>query len=250
MGMRKFTEKEKKIIKKIVNEDRGKVRSFSAQTVYAEVFRDLNNSIGIDLNEGVFYYYSNNNDLNNLTSAEQELIDTTLLLQYLDRLNLLVFTEDCEECIGINNARSGTSQKKIIPQEIQLLIKRYLNCKIYISSLLIDIVENDFKSLEELALDEAKKQTFKTKKQIRNSWIAIGVSILAVILSHCCSDKIQIEEEQLLRMKIYSDSIVERTSEQLFELKQSADIIGDKIQEQTNTIQVTLDTCFKKSTKK
>ena len=243
--MRKFTEKEKKIIRSFVTNERKQIRTFSAREVYMEVIKNLNHSIEIDLDAGVLRYHSNNDNLYILTYAEQELIDTTLLLQYLEELKLLVFIETNDNISNINHKDSTVCSEERLSEEITFLIKHYLNCKIYVSSLMIDIVENDFKSLEEHTLDEAKKQleesrnqTIEAQKQSQNSrktmWISVVtlVAAIATLIVAICS-------------LFKQDRDVFINEKQVIEFKQNTDSIYQAIKENQTIIQVEIDTCCK-----
>lgn len=181
--MRKFTEREKTIIKSFIDIN-CKERVVNASDVYVKIFQKFNNAIGLDLAQEKLYYYSDNPNLYPLTYVEQELIDITLLFKYLDELNYLKFIKQNEEYVGINIDQKGNrSERQMISEEIALLVKHYWNCKIYITSTMYDLVANNFKTIEDLSLEEAQKQVKQSRTTMIISVIACVFSFVSVLIS-------------------------------------------------------------------
>lgn len=232
--MRLLTKREKEFIRRFIDVTSTQ-RNINCVYVYAKLMGD---KIGIDFVNGYLLYYTDAINFLPLTQAEQDLIDITLLLQYLDETGYLVFTKT--DALGSINIKQGVlCEKKQLSDEVAYLIKNYADSKIYITSTMIELVKNDFKSLEEQMLDEAKQQTGEAKqqtdetiKQRRMSCITIALSVFSIIASVClpvvCSN-VHLDDKQF-------DDIRNN-------INAASDSIQKAIKEEKKILQITRDTC-------
>ena len=192
----------------------------------------MGSKVGIDFNNGILHYYTNESDFMSLAQAELKLTDITLLFQYLEKSGYLVFT-NTENYAAINAPKTDASCKKNLSEEVACLIKHYANCQVYVTSIMIDLVKNNFKSLEEQMLDEAKLQTTTASKQLKWSGIAVAismVSILASIFLPLFCNRTHIDDNQLNDIK---SSIYE-----------SSDSIRKIVRDNKTILQIIQDSCF------
>ena len=219
--MREFTEFEKECIKSFIDVESTR-RVLDVCYIYAQL---MGPEVGINFENGTLCYYTDKTNFLPLAQAELKLIDITLLFQYLENTGYLVFT-NTENYAGINAPKQKESCKKNLSAEVACLIKHYANCQVYVTSIMIDLVKNNFKSLEEQMLDEAKIQT-------KRSGIAVALSIVSIIASillpHLC-DKTHIDDIQLNDIK---KSIYE-----------SSDSIRKTVRNNKIILQIIQDSCF------
>lgn len=226
--MREFTEIEKGYIKSFIDA-KSTHRVFDVCSIYAKL---MSSEVGIDFNNGILYYYTNESDFMSLAQAELKLTDITLLFQYLEKNGYLVFT-NTENYAGINAPKPNASCKKNLSDEVACLIKHYANCQVYVTSIMIDLVKNNFKSLEEQMLDEAKLQTTNASKQLKWSGIAVALSFVSIIASTCTPlfcNRTHIYDNQLNDIK---NSIYE-----------SSDSIRKTVRDNKTILQIIQDSCF------
>lgn len=172
--MRKFSGTEKDVIKKLIGAENALFYSVSA------VFEDITNGIEIDTNG----YVRADKIETNVLSKQIQITHATLLLQWLAENRYIWITSYGLPELELKKEISfkyGTPFP--IPPEVFKLYKQYYSCAVFVSPELVELVKNEFKTYEDFALDEAKKQTENARKESRKSWFAIIVSIITLLAS-------------------------------------------------------------------
>ena len=248
--MRLFNEKEKLIIKKLVD-------TSSATLIYLPInlFDDIFNgkNIGFDGNDMQLFFP--HKELDNQTRDDEisiynEILNRVLLIDYLEKEGLVYIIPPSSRVyeqtkIG-NICRINTISLKI-DENIGNTLLKCMNHLIYISETLRNYVNNGFKSLEEQALDQAKIQTKHSKTQTLLSTIAVIISVMGTLIASiqsCCNNRqnsLIVERVSLdintmnndVRKNIhYIDTLMENTTE-----------IKTKLSDFTNLI----DSCISKN---
>ena len=228
--MRHFSENEQTVIRSIVAHGRHNY-SYVLMNAYLDLF--YKNQVKYDhASQSLVFYAKGTGDIDHelFLSIEDTIIEISLLLEWLEDNRYIYLIKDTDD-IGLQTFSGFDEEglikvyKKLDPKIDDILLNA-LNHRIYVSSDLEKLVEDDFRSYEQMMLDEAKDQTQsasdqskyariqadESRKQTRNSWIAIGVSILAIIASSIVStvsiSRVKLVEEQfeLIQTAIEQDA--------------------------------------------
>ena len=247
--MRLFNEKEKLIIKKLVNES-----LYTLMYLPINLFDDIFNSrnVGFDGNDMQLVFP--HKELDNQTRDDEisiynEILNRVLLIDYLEKEGLVYIvpvSSSINKQTEIGNiCRINTTSLKI-DENIGNILLKCMNHPIYISETLRNYVNNGFKSLEEQALYQAKIQTKNSQTQTLLSTIAVIISVIGTSIASiqsCCNNRqnsLIVERVSLdintmnneLRKNIhYMDTLMENTTE-----------IKTKLSDFTNLI----DSCISK----
>lgn len=176
--MRLFNSKEKTIIQQLIN---GTANSlvYLPINVFNDIFysRDVG-FIGESTMELVFPRIENDPIYESLT-IYNDILERALLIDYLEKEGLIYIiptsTSDYE-CKTIGNVVKLNRTVMQIDQSIGEILLKCINRSLYVSETLKDYVNNGFKSLEDLALEETKKQT-------KYSFYAVILAFVAIIIS-------------------------------------------------------------------
>lgn len=193
--MRLFNLKEKTIIQQLIN---GTVNSLAYLPI--NVFNDIFHSrdvgfIGESTMELVFPNIENGS-INEFLTIYNDILERALLIDYLEKEGLIYIiptsTSDYKHKTIGNVIKLNRIAMKI-DQSIGEILLKCINRPVYVSETLKDYVNNGFKSLEDLALEETKKQT-------KYSFYAVILAFVAIIIS---------------MLQMYKESYNETKSEEL-----------------------------------
>lgn len=223
--MRKFTEKEIAIAKNVLrvfNECEDKYSYLTAPTSYTFYDGDLCDNIDSELDTRQLakqHWWENyNND---------DLLDTLLFIEFLEQNQYIFVVDDHKQfekelmIANLTNSDNDFDKTKVealknMPDNIASIFNRLIDSTYRPMEALRSLASNDFKSLEETAVDEAKKQTEKSQKAVKWAIISAIISIVTAVLSlsyeHFGSTKIKSEELNSVNSKI--NSIIETQKEQ------------------------------------
>ena len=113
-----------------------------------------------------------------LIAEKRKIFDLVFLLAYLEKNRYIVLH-------GHNDKDYGKSQKNYINVELKAgMAKTLYGCIsscIYVTQDLFSLVESDFKEYEEIALEEAKKQTKEAKVQTIAAIVSAVFAVIATI---------------------------------------------------------------------
>lgn len=250
--MRKFNDKEKEIIKSIYNNYN---KSTSGYILFNVFYNELY-SLGAYYSDGEFVV--DKKDEEKLPLIEMKIMDVYSLLSFLER-NGYILLVDCSLPTSACNIPNfiENSIKCSLSKECGEFIEKTRSRKLFITTKIIELVSNDFKTYEEIQLEEAQnqtkiahesleearkqtesasaslaeaqRQTGKAKTQTILSFIAVGLSIFAIIASiivpRCTPstldqkqfDTIQMKQNELIKTlneikisKIDNDSLIKK----------------------------------------
>lgn len=214
-------------------------------------------------NGGLFFY----REINNVSSKEilglkQLIIRISLLLKYLIEKEYIYPIEDKNPDLtsfGDKFTKDGLYEIKLdIPGDISEMIEKSF-CNIVILQPLFDLVDSDFKSVEEIHLEEAQKQTEaaqaqseEAKKQTIWSLIAFGLSMLSILLS--IGVPIYVARNETVTMDTIQykrwDSIKVSTDSRIEKIEQSLKERDSMLNDISNTLKTIEKRTIKKAAKK
>ena len=152
--MRKFNDKEKEIIKSINTSYEKSGTKYSLFNVfYCEGI-----SLGAYYSDGEFVV--DKKDEEKLPLIEMKIMDVYSLLSFLER-NGYILLEDCSLLTSACNIPNfiENSIKCSLSKECGEFIEKTRSRKLFITTKFIELVSNDFKTYEEIQLEEAQEQT-------------------------------------------------------------------------------------------
>ncbi|MBP5536685.1 MAG: hypothetical protein J6X62_07840 [Bacteroidales bacterium] len=192
--MRRFSLTEQKIIRKLVVDAR---QSFDY--VLANVYNDIFYQRRVKYSNGelVFYLEDINtlSDVGDILSIEKEIIDISILIDYLIKNRYIIIIEDPSSAdplkeIGGFLTEGLTPVGKKIDTNVAKILDDAMNHRAFISEDLVQLVQNNFKTIEDMALDEARKQTNYSRKSVIFAIIAVILSVIIPILSALLSSNV------------------------------------------------------------
>lgn len=188
--MRKFSEREKRVIGDLV---RGTSQSFTylAINAYGDIFYRKKVEFVYQPSPALNFYFQQSNIRTDedVFSVTSEIYEISYLIDHLEREGLIHhFT------VGINsegplNSISGFDKTGLSAVSVPLdpvvgkMLFDNLNYPVYVTQTLRELVENNFKTLEERSLDEAQLQTKEAQKQSCLSFIAVILALLTLLFS-------------------------------------------------------------------
>lgn len=186
--MRKFSDKEKHVIRSLVE---GASQSFTYLPInaYGDIFhREQVEFVYRPTPELRFYaQQSNLRSSDEIFAVTGEIYEISYLIDYLEKEGLIRhFSVGTGNLI---NSISGFSKTGLVAISVSLdpsvgqMLYNNLNCSIYVTQTLISLVHNNFQTLEEQSLDEAKKQTSEAKRQSRLSMLTMVLALLTLLFS-------------------------------------------------------------------
>ncbi len=205
--MRRFSEKEKRIIVLILKNYEYDPYSYLLVNAYQDIFysRRVKFKYGGPNTKQFLSFYRNVNSENIIADVfeiENHIMEVSLLLEYLET-NHLIFLIDTsadnvlDEIGGFEPNENENEVRVPLDSNIANILFRSMNHRIYIGETLKSIVENNFRTIEDKLLEEAQTQSIEAhkqsieaanqsdeaKKQTKFSFIAIILSIISIICS-------------------------------------------------------------------
>lgn len=186
-NMRKFSPIEQRTIRNLVNHANGNL-SYVLANAYNDIFYQRH----VKYSKGKLIFYQEDvntlNDVDDILSIEKEIIDISFLLDYLIKNRYINVIEDPSSANPLNEiggflADGLTPIEKSIDSSVAKILENALNHRVFISEDLIQLVNNDFKTVEEMSLDEARKQTKYSRKSVCYAFFAVIISIIMPIIS-------------------------------------------------------------------
>ena len=138
-----------------------------------------------DKNQLIFYRHGQeSNDLQRFNQIEREIFERTALIEYL-RNNRYIYLVEDSTCVNTINSIGGFEKEGLDPigmdisKEESDIIYDCINKRVFITQDLIELCENNFKTIEDQTLDESKKQT-------RIAMFTMFLSIASIVVSTIC----------------------------------------------------------------
>lgn len=139
--------------------------------------------------ELIFYFENQNSiDIDKCTAISKELIEIGVLIEYLRQEGLIVkysigTATSQNSSIAYQHSNYQHPLSVEIPSKIGEILLSCATTPIFVTENLIELVNNDFKTYEDISLEEARKQTEKAKIQTDNSFKAIKIAFASIIVS-------------------------------------------------------------------
>ena len=244
--MRQFSEQEKQLIYAIYQSKDS--NSYVLTNAFKEWFYNENNTIntaiGYDCEHGkLIFDLDKIKDSNSILGIQKEIIQTALLLKYLEDNGLIYIIEDDADTenlwyIGKSTQQMGTPLRVNLPKDIANIINRS-KCRIYVSYALIQLVENDFKTYEELQLLASNKQLMESSRQLTISEAQLKEARAQTKEAEKQSNAAQ---KQLIEAKAQTAEAQKQTNEAIKQtieaIKQTKKVNEqtEKVNEQTNQV--------------
>lgn len=179
--MRKFSDWEKDIIREIAKQSQNKF-TFNVFILFMDLFIYKKYFCYENATKCLSYNF-NEIKQGDLYKEEQILFDRMFLLNYLAE-NKYIYVS-LHNNADVEFGRYGTKTMEYkdtgLPKPLISEFHKCINSWIYVSKNLFSLVENDFKECEEIALEEAKKQTKEAKVQTIAAIVSAVFAIIAAI---------------------------------------------------------------------
>ena len=155
----------------------------------------------------IFYRNIDSLETDDILGVERFIVERTYLIQYLINNEYLLPVDDEQrnsdglQYLGEFNTEGLSRIVKKISPEIANIIDTYSLKRAYVSSKLVQLVSNNFLSIEEQMLVEAKEQTANSRNTLRYSkWMTIfaALTLVASIVIPFCQNRCQKNDGQIL----------------------------------------------------
>lgn len=182
--MRLLNPSEKRIVQLLVEQSTNNI-AYLPINVFDDLFNGQDvgfDSTNMDL---VFPLNSDSKNSDSFLDIYNGILERALLINYLENEGLVYIvplgsTQNNIRSIGNVNHFNRVSMH--IDESVGNILLKCMNNTLYVSESLRNYVNNEFRSLEEQALDEAKEQTIEAKHQSKLSLLAVFFAILSIIL--------------------------------------------------------------------
>ncbi len=258
-NMRKFSERERNTIQLMINGAKGDY-SYLLINVYNDIFyrKKVEYRHGNEKSWLVFYRANMDAlDHKEFLEIENEIMEISLLISYL-KTNGLIYLIQNTSVNELNKVggflKDGLVEvHKELDSNIANILFESLNHRVFVGYTLRDLATNDFKSIEERTLDEAKLQTIETtkivteakrqadaaaaqaqeasaqtkmaKRQMCLSYVAIFIAIVAIVVGALSS--IWVAKNVVMDVKVDSTQ-VETVTKQIKEIEDKVDSLSIK----------------------
>ena len=180
--MRKFSDWEKEIIRKIVNLGKDKF-TFNVFLLFSDVFIDREIFYYEVAPRHLFYDFTKVKP-SDLYKEERLLIDRATFINFLaDNKYIHISSDIMTYRSGVYGKKTESQRSIVFPGWFMDYFHNCVTAKMYVSQDLFTLVENDFKEYEEIVLEEAKKQTKEAKKQTIAAIVSAVFAVIAVIVA-------------------------------------------------------------------
>lgn len=212
--MGRYSKDEQTIIKKII--ELGKNTSCANEMLFSVYMPILDyNQVNVD-DKGLYFDATHTQET--IMEIENNIASISLLIDDLIKNRLIKLVKVGANLPFLYMVNKGTIYDKI-DSNIFYILKQSFYSKVYISAELKELVSNDFKTYEDIQLEEARKQTEsasaslaearkqtgKAKTQTYLSIIAVVLSVIAIIVSFfvpgCTSSKLDQKQFDTIQMK-------------------------------------------------
>lgn len=193
--MRKFSEKEQKVIRDLVQGASGTF-AYLAINAYGDIFYHKKVEFVYHPNS-VLNFYSLQPEIRreeDIFAVTSEILEISYIIDYLEKEGLIRHFTVGTNSEGLENSISGFNKTGLPVVSVRLdpavgkMLFDNLNYPIYVTQTLVSLVQDGFRTLEEQTFDEAQQQTKEAKKQSRLSFIAVVLALLTLLFSalHGC----------------------------------------------------------------
>ena len=210
--MRTFSKNEQIVIRRLVAH-----ATTSLSYVLINVYNDVFYQRKVEYKSGQLVFYKDIDSLHNvddLLSIEKEIIDTSFLIGYLKDNRYIYLIDDNSTGDGLKEVggffKDGlTPISKDLDKRVCAILDEAMNHRVFVSTDLIQLVNDNFKTLEEQALEESRKQTEYSRKSFVVAMIALAISIIIPLVTALFSNnEVVINESQFEQLMSERDNNV------------------------------------------
>ena len=207
--MRHFSEKEKRLINEIIRKANG--NNYLPINAFGDILDGL--QVEFDHEKCQLVFYRPDNEISGLEilAIEKEIFERTILIEFLiDNRYVCLIDDGQEEKIehvggGLKKVQAIT---RVIGKGLSDKLYEYSNKRILVGQELVYLSQNNFQTIEEATLAEAKKQTRFAQITFVSSLVAIFISAFVSILLHKCTSTVELENSQYSTFKDTQSQIV------------------------------------------
>ena len=213
--MKVFTEEEKRQLEYITRISNGNENGFVIANLYGDYFHNYKVRYYFGNGELTFYRNIDSLETDDILGVERFIVERTYLIQYLIDNEYIMPVDDEQQnsnglqYLGVFNIDGLSPIVKRISPEIAKILDTYSLKRAYVSNKLVQLVSDNFLSIEEQMLEEAKKQTDNSRKSLNCSIATTIFAILTLVASIVfpfCLDRCQKNDEQVLNNVKEEDS--------------------------------------------
>ena len=235
--MKKFSKSEQAVIRRLVSH-----ATTSLSYVLINVYNDVFYQRKVEYKNGQLVFYNDIDKIPNvdyLLSIEKEIIDTSFLIGYLKENRYIYLIDDNSTGDGIKEVGDFIKEDltpiyKDLDKQVCAILDEATNHRVFVSTELIQIVVDNFKTLEEQALEESRKQTDYSRKSFVVAMIALAISILIPFFTALFSKNVVVlNESQFERLISESGN---KDDVKYIELSDSNTIRLDTVSQDSNAI--------------
>lgn len=198
--MRKFSIKEQEDIRRLVFHAKSSL-SYVLINVYNDVFYQKK----VEYNKGqlVFYVHdmaSISTDI--ILAIEKDIIDTSFLIEYL-KVNRYIYliddnsTGDELKSVGGFIKDGLIAISKDLDKRASSILDEAMNRRVFVSNDLVQLVVDNFKTIEDQALEESREQTRLSRNSFVLAMIALAISVIVpIVTAFFSSNEVSISKPQ------------------------------------------------------
>lgn len=169
--MRKFSDREKEAIKRMT-EGVERSNSYVLVNSYNDIFYHRKVEFHYDEDQSALVFCREKMmDISSeeILAIENDIMEVSLLIDYLMKNGLIYLIKDTpgqkkqRDIANFDNTNLPQSIQKTLDQKVASILYESMNHRIFVGYTLKDYVTNGFKTIEDLALEEAQHQTQETK---------------------------------------------------------------------------------------
>jgi len=191
--MRRFSKQEKIYIRELCKKAKPEDCYIPANLLYW-TFHEENVAFDATTRVFIFYRPKEENDNTALLSIEGKIIEVTLLLDYLEKEGLIFYIKDSNgglDYLGVPknsnliDTNTTVAKCKRVPEGIKGPLMKSMNHRVIVGQTLIDYVKKGFKTMEDLQLEEAARQTCYAYWTLVASTLVLLLSLFSSICKMC-----------------------------------------------------------------
>lgn len=212
ISMRRFTDIEKRYLQRLCDDARPGAFYIAANLFYNLFFQ---HGVAYYLNSRELTFYRRREEVtpDEIINIKDEVIEIAFLLEYLEKEGLIYYIEDNNNSlpdIGVLGENIIQENQFIevtveIDPKTESVLRKTMTYRVIAGITLRTFVENGFKTVDDLQLDEAKiqsetaiKSLKEAKKQTKWSRWAVVVAVIAmcvtIVVQKCSTQSVRVEE--------------------------------------------------------
>lgn len=196
--MRRFSDREKWYIRTLCDATRNPRSSYLAINLIENVFYTQKVKYTVGSQDLIFYRETQQLEPGEQIAVENTILEIVLLLDFLEKNGLIRYVND-QDPIAANNPitigeRVYDNTIAIVKQTAPIVVEQLTQAashRVLVGQTLRELVANDFKSYEDMSLDESKKQTKYARGAVI---IAIVAPFVTFCVNQCFTQHVVVDE--------------------------------------------------------